>query len=75
MVSQSKNTDVTKSFSGSAADQPAPDDDQPMTEEQAALLKHLCEQAHEPQAFDGELTKAEAREFIKVMRRRTSLPQ
>ncbi len=74
MANQSKNTDISESYENSAPEQAAPDDE-PMTDEQAVVLKHLCEQAHEPQAFDGELTRAEAREYIKEMRRRISLPQ
>lgn len=67
-MSPAKIADITEYYSG-AVDQPGPDDD-PMTDEQAALLKHLCELANEPQEFDGELTQAGAREFIKEMRRR-----
>lgn len=74
MANQSKNTDISETYEGAAPDQATPDDE-PMTDEQAMVLKQLCEQAHEPQAFDGELTKAEARDFIRVMRRRISQPQ
>src|ERR1700677_1282148 len=41
-----------------------PDDwvsgDEPMTGAQTSYLKTLSEQAHEPDAFDGQLTEAEA---------------
>ncbi len=72
MFSQSKATDITEFFNG-AADRPSVDDE-PMTDEQAALLKDLCVQANEPQEFDGELTRTEADEFIKEMRRRVAQP-
>jgi hypothetical protein len=34
--------------------------DQPMTGAQASYLKTLSEEAHNPDAYDGELSKAEA---------------
>ncbi len=71
MPSQSKVTDITESFDTGATDQIGCANE-PMTDEQAAVLKELCEQAYEPQEFDGELTQAEARDFIKEMRRRIS---
>ncbi len=70
MPSQSKAANITESFD-TGTGQPS-SDDEPMTDEQAALLKDLCVQANEPQEFDGELTQAEARDFIREMRRRVS---
>ena len=74
MADHFKNTDITEQYSGDTPDR-VPPDDVPMTEEQAVLLKQLCEQAHEPQAFDGELTKGEASVLIREMRLKISLPQ
>ena len=49
-----------------------PDDwvsgDEPMTGAQASYLKTLCEQAHSPDAFKDNLTKAEASKLIDEMR-------
>lgn len=52
-----------------------PDDwttgDEPMTSAQASYLKTLCEEAGEAEAFDPELSKAEASKRIDAMRDRT----
>ncbi len=49
-----------------------PDDwvtgDEPMTGAQASYLKTLTEQAHEPDAFKDDLTKAEASKRIDALR-------
>jgi Protein of unknown function (DUF3072) len=49
-----------------------PDDwvsrDDPMTGAQASYLKTLCEQAGDPDAFDENLTKAEASKRIDELR-------
>ena len=54
-----------------------PDDwvsgDEPMTGAQASYLKTLSEQAHEPQAFDERLTKAEASKQIDRLRGKVGL--
>jgi hypothetical protein len=54
-----------------------PDDwvsgDEPMTGAQASYLKTLSEQAHEPDAFDGGLTKAEASKRIDRLREKIGL--
>ena len=42
--------------------------DEPMTGAQASYLKTLCEQAHCPEMFDDNLTKAEASKLIDEMR-------
>ena len=44
--------------------------DEPMTGAQASYLKTLSEQAHEPQAFDPQLTKAEASKRIDALKAR-----
>lgn len=53
-----------------------PDDwvsgDEPMTGAQASYLKTLCEQAHS-NAFDPDLTKAEASKLIDEMRQKVGL--
>lgn len=46
--------------------------DEPMTGAQASYLKTLCEQAHDPDAFDASLTKAEASKRIDELKARTS---
>jgi hypothetical protein len=74
MADHFKNTDITEQYTSEGSHE-APPEDIPMTEEQAVLLKQLCEQAHEPQTFDGELTKSEASVLIREMRLRISLPQ
>jgi hypothetical protein len=52
--------------------QKEPDDwvsgDDPMTGAQASYLKTLCEQAGDPDAFDENLTKAEASKRIDELR-------
>ena len=52
-----------------------PDDwvsgDDPMTGAQASYLKTLCEQAGTPEAFNDNLTKAEASKMIDDMREKT----
>jgi DUF3072 family protein len=54
-----------------------PDDwvsgDEPMTGAQASYLRTLCEQAHCPDVFDAQLTKAEASKRIDQLRQRTGL--
>jgi hypothetical protein len=45
--------------------------DQPMTGAQASYLKTLSEEAHDDQAFDADLTKAEASERIDELQERT----
>ena len=42
--------------------------DDPMTGAQASYLKTLCEQAGTPEAFNDNLTKAEASKLIDQMR-------
>jgi hypothetical protein len=44
----------------------------PMTGAQASYLKTLCEQAHEPDAFSADLTKAEASKRIDELKQRLS---
>ena len=46
-----------------------------MTGAQASYLKTLCEQAHCPDAFDEDLTKAEASKLIDTMREKAGLAQ
>jgi hypothetical protein len=54
-----------------------PDDgvsgDDPMTGAQAADLKTLAEEAHEPEAFSGRLTKAAASKRIDVLKAKLKL--
>ena len=54
-----------------------PDDwvtgDEPMTGAQASYLKTLSEQAHEPDAFNEGLTKAEASKEIDRLREKVGL--
>ena len=54
-----------------------PDDwvtgDEPMTGAQASYLKTLSEQAHQPDAFDDGLTKAEASKRIDALREKAGL--
>jgi hypothetical protein len=45
--------------------------DEPMTGAQASYLKTLSEEAHDGDAFDAELTKAEASERIDSLKERT----
>lgn len=56
-----------------------PDDwvsgDEPMTGAQASYLKTLCEQAHRPDAFKNDLTKAEASKLIDGMRKEAGVTQ
>jgi hypothetical protein len=55
-----------------------PDDwvtgDEPMTGAQASYLKTLSEQAHDEQAFDEGLSKAEASKRIDHLREAVGLP-
>lgn len=44
---------------------------EPMTGAQASYLKTLSEEAHDPDAYDNELTKAEASERIDALQERT----
>jgi hypothetical protein len=44
---------------------------EPMTGAQASYLKTLSEQAHEPEAFDPELEKAEASKRIDQLKQET----
>jgi hypothetical protein len=46
--------------------------DDPMTGAQASYLKTLSEQAHEPNAFSADLTKAEASKRIDELKQRLS---
>jgi hypothetical protein len=46
---------------------------EPMTGAQASYLKTLSEQAHEPDAFDDSLTKAEASKRIDRLREAAGL--
>jgi hypothetical protein len=54
-----------------------PDDwvsgDDPMTGAQASYLKTLCEQAGTPEAFNDNLSKAEASKMIDDMREKTKV--
>ena len=54
-----------------------PDDwttgDDPMTGAQASYLKTLSEQAHQPEAFADDLTKAEASKRIDALREALNL--
>lgn len=54
-----------------------PDDwvtgDEPMTGAQASYLKTLSEQAHDPDAFSDELSKAEASKRIDALRDKVGL--
>lgn len=43
---------------------------EPMTGAQASYLKTLAEQAHDPEAYDPQLDKAEASKRIDAMRRK-----
>ena len=45
--------------------------DEPMTGAQASYLKTLSEEAHKPDAYDNELTKAEASERIDALQHAT----
>ena len=45
--------------------------DEPMTGAQASYLKTLSEEAHKPDAYDNELTKAEASERIDALQQDT----
>jgi hypothetical protein len=45
--------------------------DEPMTGAQASYLKTLSEEAHKPDAYDNELTKAEASERIDALQETT----
>jgi len=45
--------------------------DEPMTGAQASYLKTLSEEAHKPDAYDNELTKAEASERIDALQQET----
>jgi hypothetical protein len=47
--------------------------DDPMTGAQASYLKTLCEQAGTPEAYDDNLTKAEASKLIDEMRQRAGV--
>jgi hypothetical protein len=55
-----------------------PDDwvsgDEPMTGAQASYLRTLAEQAHELDAFDETLTKAEASKRIDALKAKLALP-
>ena len=45
--------------------------DEPMTGAQASYLKTLSEEAHKPEAYDTELTKAQASEQIDALQQET----
>lgn len=47
--------------------------DEPMTGAQASYLKTLSEQAHDPEAFDDTITKAEASIRIDALREKVGL--
>jgi hypothetical protein len=47
--------------------------DDPMTGAQASYLKTLCEQADTPEAFNDNLTKAEASKLIDEMRKKAGV--
>jgi len=47
--------------------------DDPMTGAQASYFKTLCEQAGTPDAFDDDLSKAEASKMIDEMRERAGV--
>jgi DUF3072 family protein len=47
--------------------------DEPMTGAQASYLKTLSEQAHEPSAYNDNLTKAEASKQIDKLRKKVGL--
>jgi hypothetical protein len=47
--------------------------DDPMTGAQASYLKTLCEQAGTPEAYDDNLTKAEASKLIDAMRQQAGV--
>jgi hypothetical protein len=47
--------------------------DDPMTGAQASYLKTLCEQAGTPEAYDDNLTKAEASKMIDEMRQQAGV--
>jgi hypothetical protein len=47
--------------------------DEPMTGAQASYLKTLSEQAHEPDAYDQTLTKAEASKRIDALKAKLKL--
>ena len=53
----------------------APEDwvtgDEPMTGAQASYLKTLSEEAHNPEAYDTELTQAQASERIDALQQET----
>ena len=46
---------------------------EPMTGAQASYLKTLSEQAHDPEAFEQDLTKAEASKSIDALRDKVGL--
>ena len=46
---------------------------EPMTGAQASYLKTLSEQAHDPDAFEEDLTKAEASKHIDALRDKVGL--
>ena len=47
--------------------------DEPMTGAQASYLKTLSEQAHKPEMFENDLTKAEASKRIDALKKGLSL--
>jgi Protein of unknown function (DUF3072) len=49
--------------------------DDPMTGAQASYLKTLCEQAGTPEAFNDNLTKAEASKLIDDMRQKANVDE
>jgi Protein of unknown function (DUF3072) len=73
MADYARNTDISETYDSDEPEPVAPDE--PMTDAQADVLKRLCEEAYEPQAFDGELTETEARALIDDMRRKIQAPQ
>lgn len=75
-----KGTTMTSLDDTNPKTHPAPDDntvkdpaewttgDDPMTGAQASYLKTLSEQAHQPEAFDEAISKAEASKRIDALR-------
>ena len=72
-ASKAAAADITETYTDDNKAQQAAPVDGPMTDRQAITLKRLCEQANEPQAFDGELTKKEAAKAIEDMRQKIGL--
>jgi hypothetical protein len=71
-MAQSKKQTTDPKLDPNAPNKKDPDEwvsgDDPMTASQASYLKTLCEQAGDPDAFDENLTKAEASKRIDELR-------